>query len=709
MVGALTGWYRSQRYGLVVMVQVTEQLAQALMDTVRRAVELHQQGYTEQAAALYEAALALDPDHPDALQLYGVLCAQCGNLPKAIALMERSLTLRPGQPFVLVNLGNALRSHGQPFRALSCYDEALAATPANVAALIERSRALVDLRRYEEAITSADAALGLDLDNAEAFVQRGTALVQLHRYDDALVAFRRATTLNPAHADAALSRAQIAHEAGLSGEAAEYGERALQLDPDRLRVQAGYLHCLLPALLDSTAEMHHTHAKYSTQVTRFASWLASHPQADPTQPLGCTPTYYLAYRELANVEVLSEFGRAWSRYFMGWQVARGLPVASLAEAHAARPRVGIVSAYLRQHSVFNVITRTFLTAFERAGWEVQAFSLSAESDEETTYAATRVQRFEQGQKGLWEWADLIRDASCDLLLYPELGMDDLTMKLAGMRLAPVQVVSWGHPETTGLPTLDYFVTGAAFEPDAAQQHYAEQLVQLPGIGCYLQSEALLPVTSYSGGIHLLSSGVNPDLPLYVCPGTPFKYLPEHDVILPLIAERAGPCQFVFFEFRQRAELSRHLFVRLAAAFTARGLDWTRHLRLLPWMSPSDFRDVCARSTAVLDTVGFSGFNTAVHALESGAPLVGWEGRMLRGRLASGTLRHLGLAELVAGDHAGFVDIAARLALEPDYAAMVRQRVADARGRVFNDEVVVDALGRFLSSAIGEARTRRAKS
>ena len=597
-------------------------------------------------------------------------------------------------------------SHGQPFRALACYDEALAASPASAPTLIERSRALVDLGRYEEAIASADAALALDIASADGFVQRGTALVQLHRYDEALQAFRRATELNPAHVDAALNRAQIAHEAGLSAEAVEFSERALRLDPDRLRVQAGYLHCLLPALLDSPAEMHLTHAKYCAQVTRFAAWLDGHPQADPTLPLSGTPTYYLAYRELANVQVLSEFGRAWSRYFTAWQAMQGLAAPPTGPVQERRPRVGIVSAYLRQHSVYNVITRTFLTALERIGCEVQAFALSDESDEETTYAATRVQRFEHGRKGLLEWASLISGAACDVLVYPELGMDDLTLKLAGMRLAPVQLASWGHPETTGLPTIDYFVSGAAFEPADAERNYTEKLVQLPGLGCFLQAEALLPATSYAGGVHLASSGLDARLPIYVCPGTPFKYLPEHDVVLPRIAQRVGRCQFAFFEFRQRAELSRHMFVRLARAFTEHGLDWTDYLRLLPWMPPADFRSVCSSATAVLDTIGFSGFNTAVHALQSGAPVIGWEGRMLRGRLASGTLRHLGLGELVAEDHDGFVAIAARLALEPAYATGVRQRVVAARGRVYNDEAVIEALGGFLREAIDSARLQR---
>ena len=33
----------------------------------------------------------------------------------------------------------------------------------------------------------------------------------------------------------------------------------------------------------------------------------------------------------------------------------------------------------------------------------------------------------------------------DILIYPELGMDKLTMRLAHVRYSPLQLVFWGHP------------------------------------------------------------------------------------------------------------------------------------------------------------------------------------------------------------------------------------------------------------------------
>ena len=63
---------------------------------------------------------------------------------------------------------------------------------------------------------------------------------------------------------------------------------------------------------------------------------------------------------------------------------------------------------------------------------------------------------------------IIADADLDVLVYPEIGMDPLCHALAFARLAPVQCALWGHPVTTGIPTIDHFISSARLSrPTAA--------------------------------------------------------------------------------------------------------------------------------------------------------------------------------------------------------------------------------------------------
>ena len=88
----------------------------------------------------------------------------------------------------------------------------------------------------------------------------------------------------------------------------------------------------------------------------------------------------------------------------------------------------------------------------------------------------------QGLPSKAAWRQAISDAAPHVLLYPEVGMDMIVGWLAAQRLAPVQCVAWGHPETTGMPTIDYFLSSDFMEPPDAATHYTESLVRMPHLG-----------------------------------------------------------------------------------------------------------------------------------------------------------------------------------------------------------------------------------
>jgi hypothetical protein len=63
-------------------------------------------------------------------------------------------------------------------------------------------------------------------------------------------------------------------------------------------------------------------------------------------------------------------------------------------------------------------------------------------------------------------ATAIRAEKYDVLLYGEVGLGSWSYQLAAAlpKLAPVQSIFWGHPFSSGLDTIDYFVTSSLFLP-----------------------------------------------------------------------------------------------------------------------------------------------------------------------------------------------------------------------------------------------------
>ena len=72
----------------------------------------------------------------------------------------------------------------------------------------------------------------------------------------------------------------------------------------------------------------------------------------------------------------------------------------------------------------------------------------------------------------------------DVLVYPEVCEHSIVYWLSFSRLAPVQVASIGHCGTSGVPTIDYYISSKLYEPVNAQQHYSEKLVMLDGMVSY---------------------------------------------------------------------------------------------------------------------------------------------------------------------------------------------------------------------------------
>jgi len=139
--------------------------------------------------------------------------------------------------------------------------------------------------------------------------------------------------------------------------------------------------------------------------------------------------------------------------------------------------------------------------------------------------------------------------------------------------------------------------------------------------------------------------------------------------------------------------------RMARAFAAAGLDFAAHAVFLPWQPRAAFYGLMQEADVYLDTMGFSGYNTAMQAIECALPLVTYEGRFLRGRLASGILRHLGLDDMVATSDAEYVAQAVRLARDAGHWGRMHEALAARRASLYGDVSSVRALEDFFQRAL----------
>jgi predicted O-linked N-acetylglucosamine transferase (SPINDLY family) len=275
-----------------------------------------------------------------------------------------------------------------------------------------------------------------------------------------------------------------------------------------------------------------------------------------------------------------------------------------------------------------------------------------------------------------------------LLIFPEIGMDAPTMAMAGLRLAPVQCTAWGHPVTTGLSSIDYFISSELMEGENAQDHYSETLIKLPNIGVAYPALRDIPqIVKDKSYFSLPQEAI-----IYLCLQAPFKYLPQYDDILPAIAQQVPTAKFVFL----RGEL---LQPRLDRAFTARGLIYTDFCVFLKIPDRQDYLMLNLIADVFLDTFTWSGGNTSLEAIACGLPLVTCPGEFMRGRHADSFLKMIGVTETIAQDVKTYIDIAVRLGLDPVWRQEVKTKMQERKSQLFDDRICVTALEDFFDQIV----------
>ena len=615
---------------------------------------LKAQGKLQEAAASYAGALVYQPNHVGALFNLGLVLQMQGKLEEAAASYRRALSYKPDYAEAHGNLGNTLQAQGKLQEAVACYGAALRYRPDYAEVHSNLGNVLMAQANYGEALASHERALTHKPDYAEGHNNLGLVLLEQGDVDGAVASYRRALTHKPAYVEAHNNLGNAFREQGQSAQAAASYQRALVLDRDNTEARLGQATATIPVFADTVADSIAAIEKFARSLEELTAWSGTHP-GKLGKSVGFSQPFYLAYRPADVTALLSRYGDLiCAEAAAHWQP--GIVVGATVRPSRERVRIAVVSGQVRQHPVWDVVLRGIVAHLDRQRFDIALYHTGAMTDEETAWAKGRVDRFVQGPRSTRAWLDEVARDRPDVMFYPEVGMDPATCALATLRLAPLQVAGWGHPVTTGLPSIDLFVSGELLEGTGAERHYREKLIRLPGTGV---CSDLAPLQSQPWE----SPARQENCVRFALCQQPIKFDPADDVLLTRIAQAVGPCEFWLAAPKKLHWATARLRNRLAAAFSAEGLDPEAHLRVMPWLSRDQFAGFLDEMDVFLDCPAFSGYTTAWQAIHRGIPIVTMEGEFLRQRLAAGLLRQIGMTDGIASSPDQYVQIAALRAQE----------------------------------------------
>jgi protein O-GlcNAc transferase len=653
-------------------------------------ITLRAAGNDAEGIAALEHALAIKPDYAEAAFNLALAFADIKERAKAINLYRRVLTLKPDFTPALTNLGNLLRAENEFDEALLLLQKAQKNSPNTASAEINMALVLTDLGRYPEAIAAGERAIRLEPASFESWEALGHAQLLAGDSGRGVASLARANELHPnvPQLQYDLGVAQIANGDLASGRATLDIVEAQRPEWIKILFERDLA---LPPLYESQHHIAASRAAWIRGLEKIEARLLDNENWSVDEAMTAVSAhsaFYLNYQDTDNTALQKRFARVVEHIVQRAYPQFTKPVTWKSGAHGGRLRIGFTSAYLRKHSV-GYFFGAWITELDHAKFESFVWHTGEISDAVTDKIRAKSSHFSQAPHNMARFAEAILAAKLDVLIHLDVGMHPHAQVLAAMRLAPIQCVAYGHPVTTGLSSIDYYLSADAAEPDDAQTAYSEKLIRLPKLGvCYP-----LPDISRRTLPAMLHARKKPFL---VCVQRLFKVLPHMDSLIARIARQLPGCTIAFF-----ASLSPSLnevFVkRVTIAMKREGVDAASTLQILPAMTYENFLGTVEAADLVLDTTHFSGGNSSFDAFAVGAPVVAYEGTMMRARQTSAMLRIMNIPELITDSDDAYVASVVALAKDPQRLRDIRARILAGRATLFDDVSTVRALEATLTA------------
>jgi protein O-GlcNAc transferase len=652
------------------------------------------QGRPLEALKLFERALALNPR--DALGWYnaGVACHCLKTYPRAVVCYHRAVQCLPDFVEAFHNLGQAHAAQKEFRLAIEAYQKALRLDPADFKSAFNMGVIHRTLGHSQNAAAAMQAAIRANPNSAEAFCMLAMIYLEQNRMDEALVCLEQALYIDPHLAEAHYNQGIAYQKSGRFEDSLGAYRRALICKPDFAPAR-WLLELSLPMLYDRPEHIEQYRRRFRINLDGLIGSTALHTAAQKAYALkgvATTTNFYLQYQCRNDLALQIKYGRFVHRVmaanFPQWAAPRIMPLLEPGE----KIRIGYVSTYMCDHTVGTFLSG-WLESHNPSDFEIHSYHVGPKVDDVTRRLRGLSRHFGHFPGDMEAAARRIDADNLHILIHTDIGMDPITTQLAALRLAPIQCKGWGHPVTTGLPTIDYYLSSDLMEPEQAEAFYSESLVRLPNLALCCRPPKLpaKPKTR-------MALGLPEDRFIYLSTQSIFKYLPQHDDIFPRIARAVPRACFVFIGHQSAAATARFR-KRLQSAFASLGLDADRFCHFQKKLNFSDFLSLNLAADVLLDTLEWSGGKTTLEALACGLPVVTVPGRFMRGRHAYAMLRMIDVTATIAQDKAAYCAIAARLAQDPAFLAGIKARIAENRPGLYHDRTFMTCLEAFVRSVV----------
>lgn len=631
---------------------------------------LQAQDLADEAVAAYEQALALDADYAPALDSLGLLHCKQKNYEAAIACSERALALQADDAVACGRLAIVYGSAGHKELAAQYFERACELAPAEVNSYVQLADYHHSLRQHEQAVAAYRRALEVDPDSACAFNNMGSSLQALKRHEESRAAYQRALDLDPDNPSMLCNLGSNYQDWKKLDLARECYRAALAIDPQLERAHFSLGNTYMLDTQPQEAMVHYQRAlainpDYRDAYVNLGATLSNMGRLEEALQVCRTGLergpewdnlfsnylFLLSHSAVVSAETMfaehTRFGATFERLAAAERRDHDNP-----RDPARQLKVGFVSGDLHNHPVPHFLLPVLENIRAEAGLSLYAYSNDATDDFVTERLRTLMPHWRQVEALTdSELVQLIRDDGIDVLIDLSGHTGKNRLPVFAAKPAPVQASWIGYPLTTGLQTVDYYLTDPFFSPlDAMASQFTEKLMQLPVCAPFLPTEyapAVRPAPALTNGYLTFGSfnRLNKINRQVIARWSKLlRAIPDARLLLAAMPASAPQPQLVSWFEEEGIAADRLIF----EGRTGIGQYMEMHHRV----------DIC------VDTFPYGGGTTTFHALWMGVPTLTLAGATQPSRAGTSILRQVELEEFIASDEDDYVRKALAMAANP---------------------------------------------
>lgn len=349
-------------------------------------------------------------------------------------------------------------------------------------------------------------------------------------------------------------------------------------------------------------------------------------------------------------------------------------------------RIGVISEFFTDHTI-GKLYKDIIFSLDKNKFETFIFH------SQKTYPGEIFNEFKKKEEEgilknellpikLFEKINVIKNFEFDIIFYPDIGLSIEFYYLALMRLARYQITTFGHPETTGSKSIDYYLISKNCVNKNTQKHYSEKLLLMN----YLPMVYPKPIVKKK-----LSKNDLQRKNIYSCPQTLFKIHPDFDQIIFDIIEMDKKA--IIYLIKDRNKLwYKKLINRLS---NNNKYDPTRIIFLDP-LNYEDYLLHIGKASVLLDPIYYGAGNSFFESMLFGTPTITFPTDHIKSRLVLGAYKQMEIADPpIAKDIKNYVDLAVHYANRDDIGKLKKIYREAAEKKLFNTKEAGEEFNRIL--------------